>query len=50
SVITQMSEVLNIMDTLIFELISTELSEWKRRQQMACIGGLTNVCLDQLQN
>uniref|UniRef100_A0A8C1JBN0 Signal transducer and activator of transcription n=1 Tax=Cyprinus carpio TaxID=7962 RepID=A0A8C1JBN0_CYPCA len=46
----QMSEVLNIMDPVIFELISTELAEWRRRQQMACIGGVTNVCLDQLQN
>uniref|UniRef100_A0A8C1DSL1 Signal transducer and activator of transcription n=1 Tax=Cyprinus carpio carpio TaxID=630221 RepID=A0A8C1DSL1_CYPCA len=45
-----MSEVLNIMDPVIFELISTELAEWRRRQQMACIGGVTNVCLDQLQN
>uniref|UniRef100_A0A672MVP2 Signal transducer and activator of transcription n=1 Tax=Sinocyclocheilus grahami TaxID=75366 RepID=A0A672MVP2_SINGR len=35
---------------LIFELISTELAEWRRRQQMACIGGVTNACLDQLQN
>uniref|UniRef100_A0A8C1JB50 Signal transducer and activator of transcription n=1 Tax=Cyprinus carpio TaxID=7962 RepID=A0A8C1JB50_CYPCA len=33
-----------------FILISTELAEWRRRQQMACIGGVTNVCLDQLQN
>uniref|UniRef100_A0A9J8DKT7 Signal transducer and activator of transcription n=1 Tax=Cyprinus carpio carpio TaxID=630221 RepID=A0A9J8DKT7_CYPCA len=47
---SQMSEVLNIMDPVIFELISTELAEWRRRQQMACIGGVTNVCLDQLQN
>uniref|UniRef100_A0A672MVG6 Signal transducer and activator of transcription n=1 Tax=Sinocyclocheilus grahami TaxID=75366 RepID=A0A672MVG6_SINGR len=46
----QMSEVLNIMDPVIFELISTELAEWRRRQQMACIGGVTNACLDQLQN
>uniref|UniRef100_A0A673LPS8 Signal transducer and activator of transcription n=1 Tax=Sinocyclocheilus rhinocerous TaxID=307959 RepID=A0A673LPS8_9TELE len=45
-----MSEVLNIMDPVIFELISTELAEWRRRQQMACIGGVTNACLDQLQN
>uniref|UniRef100_A0A8C2B5H9 Signal transducer and activator of transcription n=1 Tax=Cyprinus carpio TaxID=7962 RepID=A0A8C2B5H9_CYPCA len=43
-------KVLNIMDPVIFELISTELAEWRRRQQMACIGGVTNVCLDQLQN
>uniref|UniRef100_A0A8C1YVD0 Signal transducer and activator of transcription n=1 Tax=Cyprinus carpio TaxID=7962 RepID=A0A8C1YVD0_CYPCA len=45
-----MSEVLNNMDPVVFELISTELAEWRCRQQMACIGGLTNVCLDQLQN
>ncbi|KAG1945872.1 signal transducer and activator of transcription 1a [Pimephales promelas] len=50
NVIGQMSEVSNLMDPLIFELISTELAEWRRRQQMACIGGLSNVCLDQLQN
>uniref|UniRef100_A0A8C1CPS3 Signal transducer and activator of transcription n=1 Tax=Cyprinus carpio carpio TaxID=630221 RepID=A0A8C1CPS3_CYPCA len=42
--------VLNNMDPVVFELISTELAEWRCRQQMACIGGLTNVCLDQLQN
>uniref|UniRef100_A0A8C1J225 Signal transducer and activator of transcription n=1 Tax=Cyprinus carpio TaxID=7962 RepID=A0A8C1J225_CYPCA len=35
---------------LFCNLISTELAEWRCRQQMACIGGLTNVCLDQLQN
>ncbi|ROL40904.1 Signal transducer and activator of transcription 1 [Anabarilius grahami] len=50
NVIGQMSEVLNLMDPVIFELISTELAEWRRRQQMACIGGMSNVCLDQLQN
>ncbi|XP_051977609.1 signal transducer and activator of transcription 1-alpha/beta-like [Xyrauchen texanus] len=50
SVISQMSEVLNLMDQVVFELISSELAEWRRRQQMSCIGGLTNVCLDQLQN
>ncbi|XP_051550574.1 signal transducer and activator of transcription 1-alpha/beta-like [Myxocyprinus asiaticus] len=49
-VISQMSEVLNLMDQVVFELISSELVEWRRRQQMSCIGGLTNVCLDQLQN
>uniref|UniRef100_A0A673HIM3 Signal transducer and activator of transcription n=1 Tax=Sinocyclocheilus rhinocerous TaxID=307959 RepID=A0A673HIM3_9TELE len=48
--ISQMSEVLNNTDPVVFELISTELAEWRHRQQMACIGGLTNVCLDQLQN
>lgn len=48
--IGQMSEVLNLLEPVIVELISAELVDWKRRQQMACIGGLTNVCLDQLQN
>ncbi|XP_051979649.1 signal transducer and activator of transcription 1-like [Xyrauchen texanus] len=49
-VISQMSEVLNLMDQVVFELISSELADWRRRQQMSCIGGVTNVCLDQLQN
>ncbi|KAG8124810.1 putative Signal transducer and activator of transcription protein [Naja naja] len=31
-------------------LITEELVEWKHRQQMACIGGPPNACLDQLQN
>lgn len=48
-VVSMMSEVLNMVEQLEYELISVELSEWKRRQQMSCIGGLTNVCLDQLQ-
>lgn len=46
----QLSDVLNLVEQLEYELITVELSEWKRRQQMSCIGGLTNVCLDQLQN
>ncbi|KAA0712073.1 Signal transducer and activator of transcription 1 [Triplophysa tibetana] len=50
NVISQMSELLNVLDQVVFELISTELADWKRRQQMSCIGGMTNVCLDQLQN
>ncbi|KAL6462036.1 hypothetical protein MHYP_G00301810 [Metynnis hypsauchen] len=49
-VVSQMSEVLNLVEQLEYELITVELCEWKRRQQMSCIGGLTNVCLDQLQN
>ncbi|TUA20073.1 Signal transducer and activator of transcription 1 [Bagarius yarrelli] len=49
-VVGQMSEVLNLVEQLEYELISVELLEWKRRQQMSCIGQLANVCLDQLQN
>ncbi|XP_053327825.1 signal transducer and activator of transcription 1-alpha/beta [Spea bombifrons] len=30
-------------------LINEELVEWKHRQQIACIGGPPNACLDQLQ-
>uniref|UniRef100_A0A8B9JX38 Signal transducer and activator of transcription n=1 Tax=Astyanax mexicanus TaxID=7994 RepID=A0A8B9JX38_ASTMX len=46
----RMSEVLNLVEQLEYDLISVELPEWKRRQQMSCIGDLTNICLDQLQN
>uniref|UniRef100_W5L336 Signal transducer and activator of transcription n=2 Tax=Astyanax mexicanus TaxID=7994 RepID=W5L336_ASTMX len=49
-VVSQMSEVLNLVEQLEYDLISVELPEWKRRQQMSCIGDLTNICLDQLQN
>ncbi|MEQ2184390.1 hypothetical protein GOODEAATRI_007504, partial [Goodea atripinnis] len=36
--------------SLIQDLISEELPEWKQRQQIACIGGPPNACMDQLQN
>ncbi|XP_076841298.1 signal transducer and activator of transcription 1a isoform X1 [Brachyhypopomus gauderio] len=49
-VVGQMSDVLNLVEQLEYDLITVELCDWKRRQQMACIGGLTNMCLDQLQN
>uniref|UniRef100_A0A7N6C285 Signal transducer and activator of transcription n=1 Tax=Anabas testudineus TaxID=64144 RepID=A0A7N6C285_ANATE len=32
------------------DLISEELPEWKQRQQIACIGGPPNACVDHLQN
>uniref|UniRef100_A0A671XHX2 Signal transducer and activator of transcription n=1 Tax=Sparus aurata TaxID=8175 RepID=A0A671XHX2_SPAAU len=35
---------------LLSDLISEELPEWKQRQQIACIGGPPNACVDQLQN
>ncbi|MEQ2204112.1 hypothetical protein XENOCAPTIV_008068, partial [Xenoophorus captivus] len=37
-------------ESLIQDLISEELPEWKQRQQIACIGGPPNACMDQLQN
>ncbi|XP_030628814.1 signal transducer and activator of transcription 1a [Chanos chanos] len=50
AVVGQMGEVLKLVEQLMYELISVELPEWKRRQQMACIGGQIPICLDQLQN
>uniref|UniRef100_A0A671XKC7 Signal transducer and activator of transcription n=1 Tax=Sparus aurata TaxID=8175 RepID=A0A671XKC7_SPAAU len=37
-------------EALLSDLISEELPEWKQRQQIACIGGPPNACVDQLQN
>ncbi|XP_056157343.1 signal transducer and activator of transcription 1a isoform X2 [Lampris incognitus] len=49
-VVSQLAEVLNVTHALLSDLISEELPEWKRRQQIACIGGPPNTCLDQLQS
>ncbi|XP_047432796.1 signal transducer and activator of transcription 1a isoform X3 [Mugil cephalus] len=49
-VVMQLSELLNVTQTLLTDLISEELPEWKQRQQIACIGGPPNACVDQLQN
>nr|XP_046238724.1 signal transducer and activator of transcription 1a isoform X2 [Scatophagus argus] len=49
-VVTQLSDLLNFTQALLSELISEELPEWKQRQQIACIGGPPNACVDQLQN
>ncbi|XP_063069746.1 signal transducer and activator of transcription 1-like [Engraulis encrasicolus] len=44
------ADALTMVDHIQFSLISEELPEWKRRQQVACIGGPINACLDQLQS
>ncbi|XP_033969436.1 signal transducer and activator of transcription 1-alpha/beta-like isoform X2 [Trematomus bernacchii] len=49
-VVSQLTELLNVTQALLSDLISEELPEWKQRQQMACIGGPPNACVDQLQN
>ncbi|KAM9835813.1 signal transducer and activator of transcription 1a isoform 2-T3 [Aulostomus maculatus] len=49
-VVFQLTELLDVTQTLLSELISEELPEWKQRQQIACIGGPPNACMDQLQN
>ncbi|XP_076002907.1 signal transducer and activator of transcription 1a isoform X2 [Genypterus blacodes] len=49
-VVAQLVDVLNVTQALLSDLISEELPEWKQRQQIACIGGPPNACVDQLQN
>ncbi|XP_075036094.1 signal transducer and activator of transcription 1-alpha/beta isoform X2 [Mixophyes fleayi] len=49
-IVQKISELLNITDHIQRSLINEELVEWKCRQQIACIGGPPNACLDQLQS
>ncbi|XP_056093748.1 signal transducer and activator of transcription 1-like, partial [Rhinichthys klamathensis goyatoka] len=49
-VIKEMANVLTLAEQIQLTLISDELPEWKKRQQMACMGGPPNPCLDQLQS
>ncbi|XP_015214636.1 signal transducer and activator of transcription 1-alpha/beta isoform X2 [Lepisosteus oculatus] len=48
-VVCKIAEALNLAEQIQCALIADELVEWKRRQQIACIGGPPNACLDQLQ-
>ncbi|XP_032802147.1 signal transducer and activator of transcription 1-alpha/beta [Petromyzon marinus] len=43
-------ELLGLMESLHIAVLNDELKEWKQRQQIACIGGPPNTCLDQLQS
>ncbi|KAK2904780.1 hypothetical protein Q8A67_006579 [Cirrhinus molitorella] len=49
-VIKEIANALTLAEQIQLTLISEELPEWKKRQQMACIGGPPNACLDQLQS
>ncbi|KAL2081120.1 hypothetical protein ACEWY4_022973 [Coilia grayii] len=49
-VVRQVADALTMADHIQFSLITEELPEWKQRQQVACIGGPINACLDQLQS
>ncbi|XP_042716572.2 signal transducer and activator of transcription 1-alpha/beta isoform X1 [Chrysemys picta bellii] len=49
-VVSKIINLLNISEHTQSALINEELVEWKHRQQIACIGGPPNACLDQLQN
>ncbi|XP_056287251.1 signal transducer and activator of transcription 1-alpha/beta-like isoform X2 [Pseudoliparis swirei] len=48
--VTQLSDLLTATQALLADLISEELPEWRQRQQIACIGGAPNACVDQLQS
>ncbi|XP_027024478.2 signal transducer and activator of transcription 1b [Tachysurus fulvidraco] len=49
-VVKELLNTLQLADLIQSTLISETLPEWKQRQQIACIGGPPNACLDQLQN
>uniref|UniRef100_A0A670HYR2 Signal transducer and activator of transcription n=2 Tax=Podarcis muralis TaxID=64176 RepID=A0A670HYR2_PODMU len=49
-VLQRIANALHVSEHTQNALIREELVEWKQRQQMACIGGPPNACLDQLQN
>ncbi|XP_069471780.1 signal transducer and activator of transcription 1-alpha/beta isoform X2 [Ambystoma mexicanum] len=49
-VVQKIAELLHVTEQTQSALIKEELVEWKRRQQIACIGGPPNACLDQLQS
>uniref|UniRef100_A0A672R2J8 Signal transducer and activator of transcription n=1 Tax=Sinocyclocheilus grahami TaxID=75366 RepID=A0A672R2J8_SINGR len=46
----EIANALTLAEQIQLSLVSEELPEWKKRQQMACIGGPPNACLDQLQS
>ncbi|XP_041638688.1 signal transducer and activator of transcription 2 [Cheilinus undulatus] len=49
STLSDLNKLLDRSEDLIVILVNTELMEWQRRQQKACIGAPDNVCLDQLE-
>ncbi|XP_042620110.1 signal transducer and activator of transcription 4 isoform X1 [Cyprinus carpio] len=49
-ILSKIADVIKEIDALISSQLNPELKEWKRRQQIACIGGPVLIGLDQLQN
>ncbi|XP_039090636.1 signal transducer and activator of transcription 4 isoform X1 [Hyaena hyaena] len=49
-VLSKMTQIVNETDLLMNSMLMEELQDWKRRQQIACIGGPLHNGLDQLQN
>ncbi|XP_018091729.1 signal transducer and activator of transcription 4 [Xenopus laevis] len=46
----KMSQIIDEIDSLMNKNLTEELKDWKRRQQIACIGGPLHGSLDQIQN
>ncbi|XP_070612044.1 signal transducer and activator of transcription 4 [Erythrolamprus reginae] len=49
-VLNKMAQIVREVDALVNNILIEELLDWKRRQQIACIGGPLHSGLDQLQN
>ncbi|XP_043104903.1 signal transducer and activator of transcription 1-like [Puntigrus tetrazona] len=49
-VMEEIANALALAEQIQLTLVSEELPEWKKRQQMACIGGPHDTCLEQLQS
>ncbi|XP_051566238.1 signal transducer and activator of transcription 4 isoform X5 [Myxocyprinus asiaticus] len=49
-ILLKIADVIKEIDALISSQLNPELIEWKRKQQIACIGGPVLLGLDQLQN
>ena len=49
-VLSKIGRVIHEIDMLMSNMLTEELLDWKRRQQIACIWGPLHGGLDQLQN
>ncbi|XP_074835443.1 signal transducer and activator of transcription 3 isoform X1 [Carettochelys insculpta] len=49
-IVSELAGLLSAMEYVQKTLADEELADWKRRQQIACIGGPPNICLDRLEN
>lgn len=48
-IVSDLAALLSAMEYVQKILTEEELADWKRRQQIACIGGPPNICLDRLE-
>lgn len=45
----QIVNIFKVAEEIVVTLTNEELPQWKRRQQLACIGSPVDTCLDHLQ-